>query len=182
MGKMPGETTPLITTVQVGTVPRRYPHHTLRRFCSVALGSSLVALLVTFLWTVAFAPVRHHHHHHHHDHAGHHNGHVTFEELKAILLETPSGEKASEWSKYYTAGPHLAGKNLSQVCRLLTGRIPSKLMQPGGMDTRSLDGMGYQVRYRGLRNIHQLSSRPPSGPPGEVKVKVKGLRGLDSRF
>ncbi|KAH8196282.1 hypothetical protein TruAng_009563 [Truncatella angustata] len=25
------------------------------------------------------------------------------------------GEKASEWSKYYTSGPHLAGKNLSQA-------------------------------------------------------------------
>lgn len=119
MGKMSSETTPLITTVRVGSVPRRYPHQTFRRFCSVALGSSLVALLVTFLWTVAFGQ-RHHHHHHHHDHADspdpHKTGRVTFDELKAILLETPSGEKASEWSKYYTAGPHLAGKNLSQVC------------------------------------------------------------------
>ncbi|KAK9420414.1 hypothetical protein SUNI508_06410 [Seiridium unicorne] len=113
---MPSETTPLITTVKVGTVPRRYPHQTVRRFCTIALGSSLVALLVTFLWTVAFSPLRHHHHHHHHDEPVHHDvGHVTFEELKAILLETPSGEKASEWSKYYTAGPHLAGKNLSQA-------------------------------------------------------------------
>ncbi|KAK9783199.1 hypothetical protein SCARD494_13420 [Seiridium cardinale] len=116
MGKMPSETTPLITTVKVGTVPRRYPHQTVRRFCTIALGSSLVALLVTFLWTVAFSPLKHHHHHHHHDQPVHHDGgHVTFEELKAILLETPSGEKASEWSKYYTAGPHLAGKNLSQA-------------------------------------------------------------------
>ncbi|KAM0808156.1 hypothetical protein AB5N19_08498 [Seiridium cardinale] len=113
---MSSETTPLITTVKVGTVPRRYPHQTVRRFCTIALGSSLVALLVTFLWTVAFSPLKHHHHHHHHDQPVHHDGgHVTFEELKAILLETPSGEKASEWSKYYTAGPHLAGKNLSQA-------------------------------------------------------------------
>lgn len=119
-----GETTPLLTTVKVGTVPRRYPHQTFRRFCSIALGSSLVALLVTFFWTVAFTEPGNHHHHHHHDHDRHdsplrHNGgKVTFEELKAILLGTPSGEKAAEWSKYYSSGPHLAGKNLSQVCQV----------------------------------------------------------------
>ena len=32
-----------------------------------------------------------------------------------MLLETPKEEKAREWSQYYTAGPHLAGKNLSQA-------------------------------------------------------------------
>lgn len=31
------------------------------------------------------------------------------------MLDTPKEEKAQEWSKYYTAGPHLAGKNYSQV-------------------------------------------------------------------
>jgi len=40
---------------------------------------------------------------------------ITFEELQTILLETPKEEKAQEWSRYYTAGPHLAGKNYSQV-------------------------------------------------------------------
>ncbi|KAI1854434.1 hypothetical protein JX265_012468 [Neoarthrinium moseri] len=102
---MPTETTPLITTVQVGVVPRRYPHQTVRRFCSIALSCSLLAVIATFLWTVAFNP---------HSHP-HHQSHLTFEELQAILLETPSGEKAGEWSQYYTSGPHLAGKNLSQA-------------------------------------------------------------------
>ena len=32
-----------------------------------------------------------------------------------MLLETPNPEKAREWQQYYTAGPHLAGKNLSQA-------------------------------------------------------------------
>ena len=32
-----------------------------------------------------------------------------------MLLHTPTEEKAREWSNYYTAGPHLAGKNLSQA-------------------------------------------------------------------
>jgi N-acetylated-alpha-linked acidic dipeptidase len=31
------------------------------------------------------------------------------------LLDTPKEEKAQEWSKYYTSGPHLAGKNYSQA-------------------------------------------------------------------
>lgn len=40
---------------------------------------------------------------------------ISYSELKKILLNTPEAEKAREWSKYYTAGPHLAGKNLSQA-------------------------------------------------------------------
>jgi len=35
--------------------------------------------------------------------------------LKKILDEIPDASKAREWSRYYTAGPHLAGKNLSQA-------------------------------------------------------------------
>lgn len=40
---------------------------------------------------------------------------LAYEDLKQILQETPDPEKAREWSKYYTAGPHLCGKNLSQA-------------------------------------------------------------------
>lgn len=109
--KMADERTPLITTVTVGTVPRRYPHQTLRRFCTIALASLLIALFITFVATVAFAP-----------HAEDYDGWTgpgrndfTYEDLQKILLQTPSGDKASEWSKYYTSGPHLAGRNLSQA-------------------------------------------------------------------
>ena len=35
--------------------------------------------------------------------------------IEGVEMETPKEEKAQEWSKYYTAGPHLAGKNYSQV-------------------------------------------------------------------
>ncbi|KAL1836053.1 hypothetical protein VTJ49DRAFT_5627 [Mycothermus thermophilus] len=38
-----------------------------------------------------------------------------YRELQRILLDTPSSERVEEWSRYYTAGPHLAGKNYSQV-------------------------------------------------------------------
>jgi len=40
---------------------------------------------------------------------------IPFKELQEILLSTPKEEKAQEWSKYYTSGPHLAGKNFSQA-------------------------------------------------------------------
>jgi N-acetylated-alpha-linked acidic dipeptidase len=40
---------------------------------------------------------------------------ITYEELKKTLLDTPDAKKAREWSQYYTAGPHLAGKNISQA-------------------------------------------------------------------
>jgi N-acetylated-alpha-linked acidic dipeptidase len=35
--------------------------------------------------------------------------------LIEILASTPSEKKARKWSQYYTSGPHLAGKNLSQA-------------------------------------------------------------------
>ncbi len=40
---------------------------------------------------------------------------LSYKALKKILSETPNPDKAREWSKYYTAGPHLCGKNLSQA-------------------------------------------------------------------
>lgn len=40
---------------------------------------------------------------------------MTYEELQRILLKTPNEAEARRWSEYYTAGPHLAGKNLSQA-------------------------------------------------------------------
>lgn len=40
---------------------------------------------------------------------------LSYSELKDILTETPDAGKAREWSEYYTAGPHLAGQNLSQA-------------------------------------------------------------------
>ena len=40
---------------------------------------------------------------------------LSHSELNEILLHTPNELKAREWSQYYTSGPHLAGKNLSQA-------------------------------------------------------------------
>ncbi|KAL2063386.1 hypothetical protein VTL71DRAFT_5191 [Oculimacula yallundae] len=103
------ERSPLITTIRIAPPRQRYKHSIVRRFCSVALGSSLIALAVVFVLPVAFLPSHRHRRPHPHDSA------VSYSELQTILLETPKAEKAQEWSKYYTAGPHLAGKNYSQV-------------------------------------------------------------------
>lgn len=40
---------------------------------------------------------------------------LTYPELVKLLAGTPDEMKAREWSQYYTSGPHLAGKNLSQA-------------------------------------------------------------------
>jgi N-acetylated-alpha-linked acidic dipeptidase len=40
---------------------------------------------------------------------------ISYKDLQHILLSTPKESKARKWSEYYTAGPHLAGKNLSQA-------------------------------------------------------------------
>lgn len=115
------ERTPLISTVSVSRPRRGYRHSTIRRFCTIALGSSLVAIVICFLLPFAILPrgqdslssylpwVRPF------PHSWPHSSGITFEELKQILSTTPNEERIRSWSEYYTAGPHLAGKNLSQA-------------------------------------------------------------------
>jgi N-acetylated-alpha-linked acidic dipeptidase len=112
------ERTPLIATVQVAPPRHRYSHNVVRRFCTIALGSSLIFLVVIFLIPVAFLPGHRHRRPHTPQppyYPPEHRSSLNFSELQQILLETPKEEKAQEWSYYYTSGPHLAGKNYSQV-------------------------------------------------------------------
>ncbi|KIW55398.1 hypothetical protein PV05_07681 [Exophiala xenobiotica] len=115
------ERTPLISTVRVERRPGRYPHSTFRRFCTVALASSLIAILVCFLLPIAILPRGH-------DSPSSYlpwsrpypkswpqSTGITFNELQDLLLNTPDENSVRSWSEYYTAGPHLAGKNLSQA-------------------------------------------------------------------
>ena len=99
------ERTPLLV-VQLTPRRHRYPHHTLRRVCTFILGSLLIVAIILFLaptsiWNYPFP-------------YSYRDG-LSYSELQAILQDTPSPEKLREWSNYYTAGPHLAGKNFSQV-------------------------------------------------------------------
>ncbi|KAG9256064.1 uncharacterized protein F5Z01DRAFT_650938 [Emericellopsis atlantica] len=115
---MPGESTPLIQTVSVGPQRRRYPHNTCRRFCTILSCSLLITGFASFLLQAIFIWPNENRHKHH---GGHYwppqNGNkgLSLEEVEGILLDTPSAEKAEEWLRYYTAGPHLAGQNLSQA-------------------------------------------------------------------
>lgn len=118
---MPDERTPLIATVRTAPPRHRYPHHTLRRFCTIALTCSLLALFAVFFSTFGFSlPTNHPHDHQHHPEWSWpdcEDRKLSYPELKDILLETPSSEKVEEWQRYYTAGAHLAGQNYSQVRR-----------------------------------------------------------------
>lgn len=141
---MPNEQTPLIATVRVdrdGPRYRRYPHSTFRRFCTIALSCTLILVAIGFLVPWAILPTDKHNSHHHtendlphwdtphrgHDHddgpwalskdagAWPRSASLAFEDLKKIILETPSEDEVRKSSLYYTAGQHLAGKNLSQA-------------------------------------------------------------------
>lgn len=111
--KMPDERTPLVTTVATAPPRQRYPHHTLRRACTTALALGLVSLFATFFMT-AFLEASN-------DAVavfswpGSRERELSYEDLKQILLDTPSSEKCEEWQRYYTSGAHLAGQNYSQV-------------------------------------------------------------------
>lgn len=119
-----GESTPLIRASRAAIVVeqrRRRENQTCRRFFIIA--TSCIALwgLFSFLFQAFFVWP----YHYHRSHDGRHSATdvdgriLTYDELKTILLDTPDAGKAREWSQYYTAGAHLAGKNFSQVRRKL---------------------------------------------------------------
>jgi len=125
-GAMADERTPLIQRVDIRPHRDRYPHHRLRFVCTTILSSvifvgGIVAVVLFSLGTFD-------------DHREEapaskqsllstsqipdgwlRKTATEYEELQSILLNTPDAEQAREWSKYYTSGPHLAGKNLSQA-------------------------------------------------------------------
>lgn len=125
---MPDERTPLIQRVDVRPHRDRYPHHRLRCICTSLLSATILIGGVLAICLFSFAPL---------NHDGpetklgqskyspfsasqvpegwlHKTG-LDYEELQTLLLGTPDAERAREWSRYYTSGPHLAGKNLSQA-------------------------------------------------------------------
>lgn len=116
------ESTPLLVVHEPARPRWQYPHSRLRRTCTSILGALLLLAVVLFLTPAAVLPREHGSVWSYlpwaqpfpHASWPHGNG-LSYQELQEILLHTPSAEKAREWSNYYTAGPHLAGKNLSQA-------------------------------------------------------------------
>jgi N-acetylated-alpha-linked acidic dipeptidase len=113
MGKMADERTPLVSAVVLRPRERRTSFEVCRRFSAIALCSTLFWLLLSTIFATVLYRGLWPHHHYHHGHGW--NKKVPYEDLKKILTQTPSSKLAEEWSRYYTAGPHLAGKNYSQV-------------------------------------------------------------------
>lgn len=120
----PTEETPLLTTVIVVPPRERYSHNYVRRFCTAALGFTLLVIVILFLIPSHWLPGNHHEAEwspfrlpspNYPSRTWPSSNGLSYEDLQKILLETPAEEKAKEWSQYYTAGPHLAGKNLSQA-------------------------------------------------------------------
>ncbi|KIV96080.1 hypothetical protein PV10_03660 [Exophiala mesophila] len=115
------ERTPLIQTVTVRRRAPRYSRSTLRRFCSIALGSTLILIAVLFLLPLAILPRGNDSFSSYLPWAAPfpkswpHTAGISYHDLEQILLQTPNPDRARSWSQYYTAGPHLAGKNLSQA-------------------------------------------------------------------
>ncbi|CAO2649807.1 Nn.00g010990.m01.CDS01 [Neocucurbitaria sp. VM-36] len=126
-GMMADERTPLIQRVDVRPHRDRYPHHRLRFICTTLLSATILIGGIVAVFIFSFAPFD--------DDSepgsnpsifssfstsrvpdgwGHATG-LEYDELQTILLGTPEAERAKEWSRYYTSGPHLAGKNLSQA-------------------------------------------------------------------
>lgn len=118
------ERTPLLSTVVVVARPPRYPHSTLRRFCTISLSTTLLAVLVFYIFTVPWIPgdqsdrglsaylpwsssLPHD--------AWPSSDGLPYPELEKILLTVPDEAKAQQSSHYYASGPHLAGKNRSQA-------------------------------------------------------------------
>lgn len=97
------ERTPLIATVVVAAPRQRYSHSIVRQACTFITVCAFAVLAIVFLFGLPHPPP------HRKSNA------VSFKELQDILLHTPKEEKAQEWSRYYTSGPHLAGKNYSQA-------------------------------------------------------------------
>lgn len=126
---MADEHTPLIAVVETRPHRDRYPHHRLRAFCTLVLSAALIFGLTATFIVLNLTSVGLDEHESHHWTAALPFGNrkfnipdswpfssgLQYEELIEILSTTPDKEKAREWSDFYTAGPHLAGRNLSQA-------------------------------------------------------------------
>lgn len=177
------EQTPLITTVVVGTQRERYPHNTLRRFCTIALVSSCVIICILFLLPINWLPSKQQHSDSDRlqDYfpwtspypykAWPQSQGLPYADLQQVLLDTPDEEKAREWSRYYTAGPHLAGKNLSQA--LWTREMWEEWGVSSTIAAYDVY-INYPVGHR-LALLEKSSGLAPDGPArnGKDEYKVK---------
>jgi N-acetylated-alpha-linked acidic dipeptidase len=125
---MADEHTPLIAVVQTRPARDRYPHHTLRYICTLLLSAVLFLGICAIILIFTIFPVDEEKDRALQAFSAYLPGSaqalppswpksagLDYTDLQEILLTVPDELKAREWSHYYTSGPHLAGKNLSQA-------------------------------------------------------------------
>jgi len=164
----------------------------------VACSAALIVVLISFLLPNSWFDDhdRRHRHGHHHDldepwqPIGNHP--IKFSEqglkkgaLKKILLETPDTDRIRDYSRYYTEGPHLAGKNKSQA------EYTRDLWKSFGVDSeivsydiylnyptgdtrvallRSQSDGGQELAYEASLKEDILEEDPTTGLPDQVPV------------
>lgn len=178
---MSDERTPLLAVVPTRPHRDRYPHHTLRYICTLFLSISLFTGLIAAVLILNLVPL---------DESdttvgvlrylpnklpdGWPNSRgLDYESLVGILQETPDSERAREWSTYYTSGPHLAGKNLSQAI------WTKELWQEFGIESVIVDYDVYLNYPKGHRlallekNRDDNDPRSASAPESAWKIKYE---------
>lgn len=175
--KMSDERTPLIAVVHTRPHRDRYPHHRLRYVCTLLLSSALLVGLIAAIIILTFftldaddsdtaAPLSITRYLPGKLPEGWPNNRgLDYESLVALLKETPDSQKAREWSEYYTAGPHLAGKNLSQAI------WTKELWEEFGVASNIID---YDV-YLNYPKGHRLAllEKPPKKDEADSKHEWK---------
>lgn len=165
---MPTEHTPLIQTVQVAPPRQRYPHQTIRRIFTVFIAIACVVVLALFLWPeINTRPDRSGQPHHSHEHPTEswpETHGLSYKHLQKILLDTPDEDLVKQWSAYYAAGPHLAGKNLSQA------EWTRDRWQEYGVPDTSIVAYDTYINYP---RDHRLALLEASSDGSDIKVKYE---------
>jgi N-acetylated-alpha-linked acidic dipeptidase len=102
------ECRPLLEPVSVSRVPDR------SRTAKLVLGGCLSYLFLSLFLFPSWPPFGSEYVASH-AHSKWHKDRMPLEVLEEIMLSTPQEEEAHKHSEYYTSGPHLGGKNLSQA-------------------------------------------------------------------
>ena len=175
---MPDEHTPLIQVVSIAPQRHRYSHGTVRRFCTIALGTTLIVVVVLFCLPLRWLPRPHHHDWPHHpptprpkppqDKLG-------YDDLVTLLLEIPKVEKLREWSWYYSSGPSLTGKNESQA--LWT----RDKWQEWGIESEIVTYETY-INYPLDHRLALLKSTDDGDTAGDVSRFTAGREGTDYKL
>ncbi|KAK6539299.1 hypothetical protein TWF694_009532 [Orbilia ellipsospora] len=116
-------TTPLLAVAPVQRHRRSHRTNTCARFCyivaQVTIFYAILYLLILFplrLIPQWHSPLKWKDVHPPHDrYPLPRNKNLGLENIYRILESTPDSNKAKQWSKYYSSGPHLAGKNHTQA-------------------------------------------------------------------